>query len=291
VSPAAPVPDRVEIVLVPLDGSEFSERALPVAARLARRLGAEIHLLSAVDDEADVARRKEQLDAYELPCLGLRRSVVISPDPARAIHEELRRLGPRAVACMASHGRGRSAALVGSVATDVVARGHDPLVLVGPLPPEYPDGHGIIVAVDETPASADLLPVCLGWAGLLGEPLTVATVAEPVPPPVRPDRPVRRVFGPDGDVHEFLDRLVAPLRAAGHTVETLALFDPISPADGLEAHLKNHPASLVVVSSRTRAGPARLVFGNVAAAIVRRSPSPVLVVPRADTQNQEEIPP
>jgi nucleotide-binding universal stress UspA family protein len=185
---------------------------------------------------------------------------------------------------MATHGRGRSAALIGSVATDVVARGHDPVVLVGPAPPDHPNGHGVIVAVDETPASADLLPVGLGWAGLLGEPLTVATVAEPVPGPVRPDRAVRRVFGPDGDVHEFLDRLVAPLRAAGHTVETLALYDPISPAEGLEAHLKNHPAALVVVSSHTRTGPARLVFGSVAAAIVRRSPSPVLVVPRPDSQ-------
>jgi nucleotide-binding universal stress UspA family protein len=282
--PAARVPERVEIILVPLDGSELSERALPIATRLALRLGAEIHLFSAVEDEAEAARRKEQLAAYQLPCLGLHRSVVVSDDPAGAIHEELRRLGPPAVACMASHGRGRSAALVGSVATEVVARGHDPLVLVGPLPPEYPPGHGVIVSVDESPASAALLPVGLGWARLLGEPLTVVTVAEPVPEPVRPGRPFRRMFGPDGDVHEFLDRLVAPLREAGHPVETLALYDPISPAEGLEQHLKNHPASLVVVSSHARTGLARLVFGSVAAAIVRRSPSPVLVVPRPDAQ-------
>lgn len=282
--PAARVPEQVEVVLVPLDGSSFSERALPVATRLARRLGAEIHLLSAVEDEADAAERKEQLAAFGMPCLGVHRSVVVSLDPAGAIHEELRRLGPRAVACMASHGRGRSAGLVGSVATEVVARGGDPLVLVGPLPPQYPKGHGVIVAVDETPASAALLPVGAAWARLLGEALTVATVAEPVPEPLRPEKPTRRIFGPDGDVHAFLDRLVAPLRQQGVVVETLPLFDPISPAEGLEAHLENHPAALVVVSSHARTGPSRLVLGSVAAAIVRLSPSPVLVVPRPDAR-------
>ena len=278
-NPAA-APERVDVILVPLDGSEFSERALPIATHLALRLDAEIHLLSVVSEEADAAARKEYLDGFRLACLGVHRSVVVSADPAGAIHEELRRLGPTAVACMASHGRGRSAALVGSVSTDVVARGHDPLVLVGPLPADRPRGHGVVVAVDDTPASAALLPVGLDWSRLLREPLTVTTVAEPVPEPLRPERPFHRMFGPDGDVHEFLDRLVAPLREQGQEVETLALFDPISPAEGLEIYLKEHPASLVVVSSHARTGPTRLVFGSVAAAIVRRSPSPVLVVPR-----------
>ena len=283
-NPTDCAPERVEVILVPLDGSEFAERALPVATRLALRLDAEIHLLSVVKEEADSAARKEYLDAFRMACLGVHRSVIVSADPAGAIHEELRRLGPSAVACMASHGRGRSAALVGSVATDVVARGHDPLVLVGPFPDDRHRGHGVLVAVDDTPASAALLPVGLDWSRLLREPLTVTTVAEPVPEPLRPERPFHRRFGPDGDVDEFLDGLVAPLREQGQEVETLALFDPISPAEGLEAHLKEHPASLVVVSSHARTGPTRLVFGSVAAAIVRRSPSPVLVVPRPDTR-------
>jgi nucleotide-binding universal stress UspA family protein len=213
------------------------------------------------------------------------RSVVVSLDPAGAIHEQLRQRGrDRAVACMASHGRGRSAALVGSVATEVVARGHDPLVIVGPHPDEHPGGHGVMVAVDDSPVSASLLPIGLGWAGLLDEPLTVTTVAEPVPPPVRPDHPTRRRFGPEGDVEAFLEGLVAPVRRQGHKVDGLALYDPISPASGLELYLRDHPATLVVVASHARTGPTRIVFGSEAAAIVRRSPSPVLVVPRPDAR-------
>ena len=43
------VPERVDALLVPLDGSDFSRVAVPIAARLAARLGAENHLLSAVE--------------------------------------------------------------------------------------------------------------------------------------------------------------------------------------------------------------------------------------------------
>jgi nucleotide-binding universal stress UspA family protein len=185
---------------------------------------------------------------------------------------------------MASHGQGRSAAVVGSVATEVVARGHDPLVIVGPHPDGHPAGHGVAVAVDDSPASAALLPIGVGWAGLLGEPLTVTTVAEPVPPPLRPDHPARRRFGPDGDVEAFLEGLVAPLRQEGHKVEALALYDPVSPASGLDLYLRDNPATMAVVASHALTGPTRIVFGSEAAAIVRRSPSPVLVVPRPDAR-------
>jgi nucleotide-binding universal stress UspA family protein len=82
----------------------------------------------------------------------------------------------------------------------------------------------------------------------------------------------------------FLDSLVAPHRQQGHKVEALALYDPISPASGLEVYLRDNPATLVIVASHARTGPTRLVFGSEAAAIVRRSPSPVLVVPRPDAR-------
>lgn len=282
----------VEILLVPLDGSAFSGRAVPVAARLSGKLDAGIMLFSAVPTEDDVPARAAELDDVVPPCLApVQRTVVVSTDPAGAIHEQLRELGrERTLVCMASHGRNRSAALIGSVATEVVARGHDPLVVVGPHPDEHPGvlgvpgGLGVIVAVDESPASAALVPIGLGWARLVDEPLTVATVAEPVPPPVRPDHPARRRFGPDGDVEAFLDSLVAPHRQQGHKVEALALYDPISPASGLEAYLRDNPATLVIVASHARTGPTRIVFGSEASAIVRRSPSPVLVVPRPDAR-------
>ena len=276
--------DSVETVLVPLDGSEPSRRALPFAVLLAARLGATVHLLSAVADEDEVAAREAELAAVQVRSGPVRRTVVVDLDPAGAIHQALKQLGS-AVVCMAAHGRGRSAGLVGSVATEVVARGHDPLFLVGPLVGDRPLGADVVTCVDETPASAALVPVGMAWARHLCEPLTVLTVAEPVPPPLD-DRPARRRFGPDGDIEAFLEAMVAPVRGESGDVplRTTPVYDPLSPADGVRTYLLDHPAFHLVVSSHARTGLSRVVFGSVAAAIVHHSTAPVLLVPRPDAR-------
>ena len=70
--------------------------------------------------------------------------------------------------------------MLGSVANEVLARGHEPLVLVGPLFDEERQGSGIFAAVDETPGSAPVLLAARHWAEMLGEALTVLTVADRV---------------------------------------------------------------------------------------------------------------
>jgi nucleotide-binding universal stress UspA family protein len=105
------------------------------------------------------------------------------------------------------------------------------------------------------------------------------TVAEDVQPPAT-DEPPQRRFGPDGDVERFLEELVQPARAAGRTVDTMALYNPIGVWQGLYRHLSAAPATLLVVNSRVRPPALRLAFGSVATTIVRHSPVPVLVVPR-----------
>lgn len=271
--------EPIEAVLLALDGSTFSLRAAPAAHRLARQLGARLVLLSAVASEDDVPDRRAELAKIDLPEVQEERMVVVDADPAAAIHRELRRLG-QAVACLATHGRGRSAALVGSVATEVVARGHDPLVLVGRAYEPGRGGRGVVAWVDDSPDSEQLLPVVLTWAARLRQPAMVGTVAEPVPEPVG-GGPEHRLFGPDGDVQSFLERLVDPLRARGYALETVPVFDPIRPAEGIRAYLLEHPAELSIVSSRARSGLSRVVFGSESAHIVHSSPEPVLVVPRA----------
>lgn len=273
----------VDVVLVPVDGSESSARALPVAWELARRLDAQVRLLSAVAKEQDLQHREEELAALDLPDgRALRRTVVLDPDPVHAIHDALLVNRP-AVACMAIHGRGRSAALVGSVATEVVARGHDPLVLVGPLVGDRRGpAAGVVTCVDDTPASAALIPLALGWARRLVQPLEVVTVAEPVPRSVS-DGSFHPRFGPEGDVDAFLKELLARVAIDEDApVSAVPLYDPISPAEGVRSYLyrRDDLAALVVVSSRARTGVSRLVFGSVAATIVHHSPSPVMVVPR-----------
>jgi nucleotide-binding universal stress UspA family protein len=97
-------------------------------------------------------------------------------------------------------------------------------------------------------------------------------------------RPIQRLFGPDGDAEAYLAALVEPFQAAGHTVESLVVYDPVSVWGGLYRYLVDHPATLVATNTRSSTGLHRLVFGSVAATIVRHSPSPGLVVPRIDRE-------
>ena len=281
------VPDHVDALLVPLDGSGFSRVAVPVATHLAARLDAAIHLLSAVRTVEEVEARDRELAGVVIPGHVVHRAVVVEADPAEAIHEALRKL-ENGVVCMATHGRARSAALVGSVATEVVSQGQGP---PDPGVPLREEGHGappgVVACVDDDPAAQALAGIALGWSGLLAERCTMLTVAEDVPEPVT-GGPARRRFGPDGDIDEFLDRLAEPLRAAGHTVDATVRYDPVSVWGGLYRYLGDRPATLLVAGTRARTGLPRLVFGSEASSIVRHSESPVLVVPATAPERNDD---
>jgi nucleotide-binding universal stress UspA family protein len=267
-------------IVVAVDESSLSEAAIAAGAALAEQLGTELLLFSAVPSIDEVEARQRYLGSFKLPSAA-RIEVVVDEDPAGAIHQALERAD--GIPCMGSHGRGRSAALLGSVTTKVLARGHDAALLVGVALADRPNGkrHRVVASIDETRGSWSVLPTAANWSRWLGEDLLVITVAEPVPDPVR--GVPRRVFGPDGDVDAYLADAVRQLRDAGIGVDTLAVYDPVSPADGITSYIQDEPAVLLALASHARTGLDRLVFGSAAATVVARSLSPVLVMGRADT--------
>jgi nucleotide-binding universal stress UspA family protein len=278
---------RVGALVVTLDGSPFAEHALPVAAQIAARLGTELHLLSVVPHAGDETDRTDDLDALAASHGVVRTAVVVDPDAALAINRYVADV-TGAVVCMASHGRGRSAAVIGSVTNDVLARSHAPVLVVGPA--AQADGaegndsgaSGVLACLDETPGSIAVLEAARRWARLLGEPIVAVTVAEPVPEPLIGHEAQRR-FGP-GDPEAALASAVTASDGGSDAVEYEVLWDPISPADGIDARLRERPASLVVIGSRARHRITRLALGSVSADVVRASRAPVLVVPHADAQ-------
>ena len=151
-APACPLP--LKLILVPLDGSAGSERALDLAADLAEATpGAVLGLLMVVSPHylvfpefgfeglgpqvTDAAERTEYAREYlagveqRLTARGVESAAVVdtADDVAGAILEEARRTGADAIA-MTTHGRGGvPRLLLGSVA-DKVIRGADRAVLV-----------------------------------------------------------------------------------------------------------------------------------------------------------------
>jgi nucleotide-binding universal stress UspA family protein len=179
--------------------------------------------------------------------------------------------------------------VLGSVAAAVVRRARQPIVAIGPTVaarPGTPAGPGaplaagrLVACVDGSPSSETVLPVAASWAAALDLALTVLTVAEPIPEPMRPGSSWRRAIGPDGVPEDYVGRLAERWGAVGRPARGQVAYDPVNAADGVAAAIEAEPAALVAVTTHARSGIRRAALGSAAAAIVHRSTAPVLVVP------------
>ena len=280
---------RYRYVLVALDGSKFAAAATQTGRALAARFGAELHAVSVAEHEDEVEVLRSDAAAVLGPGSPEHVHVVVGHDPAAAIDEIAAGLGSSLV-CMSTHGRGRvTGAVVGSVARSLLQRTREPIVAVGPfadrprpfsstapVPLSVPR---LVACVDGSPPSESLLPVAGAWADALGMSLTILTVAEPIPPPVRPEATWHRRHGPEEDADAYVRRLGETWKEVAKEVDTHVVYDPISPADGVRTYLDQHPAGMVAVTTHARTGLRRVLLGADAANIVHASTAPALVVP------------
>jgi nucleotide-binding universal stress UspA family protein len=271
-------------LIVPLDGSERSARGVKVAGRLSPRLDAVVHLVgvASTQDDAEVCHRQFDEAADVVP--GASRELVMSDDGAvhaddvaKAVVDSAAQLS--GVVCMSSHGRGRSAAVLGSVATEIASLSGRPLVIAGPAfqPETWADDTPVIACVDGTSASETVVPIALEWAEALGVSLSLVTVAEPIPAPLA-GRQWQRMHGPDEDAYRYIARLVERHRTGHVPLDGTVVYDPVSVARGMADHLTEHPTSLITVATRARTGIPRLLLGSAAAGILHEAAVPVLAV-------------
>jgi nucleotide-binding universal stress UspA family protein len=271
-------PVEVAHVVVPLDGSPFAERALPVAAWVAAGVGADVHLVEIVPCEAeeDSEGAIRYLDSVARPDHAAAWDVVERNDVGAALTDTMSS-APGRMACLATHGRGGSA-LLGSVAVSLLERSNQPVVLVGPVARVVTAADApIVVAVDGTTRDDVLVPVALGWAARLGRRLDIVTVAEPAPHWYLEGARPRQARGP-AEPERYVESLAARTEGAGVAVAARAIYDPISVCDGLVPFL-DRTAALVVVGSRHRQGLGRMVLGSHSVRIVHDAAVPALVVP------------
>jgi nucleotide-binding universal stress UspA family protein len=269
--PLVPIPLDIATVAVALDGSPMEERAVSVAHWAARALDARVELIEVVADAADAAAARSYLQGVAPSS-----EVCVRPDAADAL-SMMFGFGDRVLPCMATHGRGRSSAVIGSVVADVLANIDRPVLVVGPDAVAPAADAPVIVAVEGRAGDDDLMGVALGWAQALLRPLLAVTVVEPAPPTFDADHPAERSIGPV-DVAAVHRTLVQRCASTGVVVDTVVVDDPISVIHGLEAWLPSVGPALIVAGTHRRHGLARLVRGDHAAQIARMAPGPVLAV-------------
>lgn len=274
-------------VLVPLDGSDLAERALAPARWMAGSLGVDVHVVTAATagspGPADAAA-PAHLDALGARVPEATVHVVAAPTPGAAIVSTARDLGG-ALVCMSTRGRSRSAALAGSTFGDVAQGLGAPLVAIGSRVrwARARSGARIVVSLDGYPPAEGLLAPSGAWARRLGLRVSLVTATDPLL--IGHGESGRRSqYGADHDPVAYLDELAGRPELAGVDVDTRVLWGSVNPHVSLGEHLDDHPATLVLATTRSqRRRLARAALGSRVARIIHRSPAPVLAhpVPRA----------
>jgi len=265
-------------LVVPVDGSDFSLRALPIASEWAQRFDADVIAVTTpmtLDNERD-AQLPVWLEEFvtddRYPCM--RAMVSEETDPLRAV-AALVEANTDSMVCMATHARGAlGTAALGNVAQQVVREVGVPVLLVGRhcAEEQHEDGP-IVVCHDGSPAADAILETARAWAQALGLPIVLVHVFHPLD--------VATAENPTAAVASAVDFLGPDPRA-----EVLASSFPTGAMRDLAHELD---ASLIALSTHGRSGVARVVMGSVASWVTRESPCPVLATRPGQLAERDEV--
>ena len=252
-------------LVVPLDGSEFAERALPIAETLAERIGAGLLLVSAREHGPDEPGRylAEQATRLTRAPVAIFDTTETGAVPAIVAAVDG---GAERVVCMTTHGRGRLRwAALGGVAEEVIRNARCPMILVGrSCRTDFLERSShLLVCADGGPESDELASAAREWSQLLGLDLRVAVVVHPL----------------DVETAEHPEALLDPLALQfGEDTRPATRIVPSQYPVGALADLADDlPAALVAMSSHRRAGLARFALGSVTMGVVHLAPCPLLV--------------
>lgn len=295
-------------LLVPLDGSTFAEQALPMAAEIAGRCRATLHIvlvhnsiavvpgpgepvvLDPAVDEAGRRQEEEYLSSVSASLASAAFSVttaLLDGPTAQTIADHARTHAIDLVV-LTTHGRGLlSRFWIGSVADRLVRQLEQPVLLVRPQSsrgaPSPAMIRRVMIPLDGSQLAAAMVEPAAQFAGLLGADLTLFR-AVVVPPPVW--LPVPGVILPEDDAEtprklelearRYLHQTAQPLRARGLSVDTAV--DVASDAvAAIVAQAERQGADLIALATHGYGGATRLLLGSVADKLLRTATVPLLV--------------
>jgi len=280
-------PDRYRNVMLSLDGSPTSEHAIPLAATIAQRAGATLHVVTVVEPSGQTQDAEQYLESVvgkiqdEYGCQTT--ASVRSGLPALDLREHVLTCEAD-VTVMATHGRsGVSRAWLGSVATDFLSETERPVVLVRPeeggggTAPEAASGFTrILVPLDGSAFSEK----CLEGAVVLGHLFDATYHLTRVV--LLPDEIPARYFDRDrAEAKVYLEEHAERLRQRGLTASTSALLDRRAGPVILEVGVAEECDSIAMATSARR-GLRRALFGSTADKVLRGGRVPMLLYgPRA----------
>lgn len=294
------------VILTPLDGSRIAEQALPVATRLARAVGAALHLVHVHSEAAHDPILIEGLpvidehlrslaDEHERVYLErLAASVAgegLQPTVARLSGPVVKTLLSYArdngvdLLVLTTHGRsGFDRLWLGSVAEGLARHTHVPLLLLRPF------GEGttpsvqfrrVLAPLDGSPPAEEVLTPASALAGIDGGALIVLRIIETQPFPFAVPLPER--FRPneatlareEAAATAYLQRIAARLAPTPTQTITLRAEQPARAIIDAAQHLN---VDLVAITTHGRSAARSVSISSVADKVLRGIGTPLLIV-------------
>jgi len=298
-------------LMVPLDGSDFAEEALPMARSVASRLGARLHLVHVIRPVPDTDLKSPEVD-MEWVARAREGTQGYLDGIASTIQEEdgtettTAVLEGRVVPALRDHAAKENVDLVvltthgaggvqrwwlGSVADGLVRTARRHLLLVRPWDetedgkPGEPRFRKLAVSLDGSEiAEQALQPAAALTRAFEAELLLLRVVAAPIE--------LTSIYGMtgvrmEGEGHRkrveeaggYLEKVTSGL---GDLPVSAVVLENQEAAAGVVDGAREAGVDLLVLSTRGRGGVARAVIGSVADKVVRSTVLPVLVVPVGD---------
>ncbi len=297
-----------EAIVVPLDGSEFSEQTLPLARRLAEALEATLHLVhvhvprppdhflteahlgvEGIDIPAWEDERRAQSQTYleeiatRLRDEGTDVESVWLEGPFVDEMERYCAALESPLVLITSHGRtGVSRMWLGSSADAVIRTLAAPVLMLRPASGgekvAVPQLKHILVPLDGSPDTAAILAPVGGLARAVGARLTLFHVVSSDDLIGGPILPVLIDSLPNSleKAHQHLERRADILRAAGLDVSVEVVHSQL-PGQAIGAAAEANSVDLIAMATHGYGGVRRILLGSVTDKVLRASGLPLLL--------------
>lgn len=282
-----------ERILVPLDGSELAEGALPYVEGLAGRLHSEVILFTVRvpgDWLALPLRAYLEKRAGELQSLGIKASpLVVQGNAANEILDFAEKNDINLI-IISTHGHtGPSIWPLGSITNKVLQKSRIPILLIRSRELETvlreKELRKILVPLDGSQFAEGVVPYVEGLTKGMDNEVILIRIIEPVQIP----DVVRYTAGFDEKRYEkeltaraereakrYLSKKESALRNTGVKVSSTSLLG--MPAQTILQYAEDNSVSLIALSTHGFSGITKWAYGSVASKIIESSSKPVLLV-------------
>lgn len=265
-------------IIVPVDGSDDSFASLAPAAALARGFGAKINLVAAWGDMRKETMR-DQIDSRLGALAGVDYEVSLRrfDRPVAYMLTDAVATSAIPLVCMTTHGRGRSAALRGSVAAEVLERVACPVVLIGPdclVGSDLSRGPAL-VCTDGSAFADSIIPVVDDFARALDLSTEVVTVIDQ-----RDVATAMQAVGVEGagaiSESAHVRTLSNDLAVLTDTPSTYAVLHGNHPARSILDRARQDKPALIAMATHDEYRLRRVLHSSVTADVARHAECPVL---------------